>query len=190
MTLTRFTNQDLALFGDPSDDTRFKILDGVLYVSKQPHLEHQYTNTAIAWALHGWSREIGLGIAPNAPGPILTTEQDVAPDIVWISHARLAQGDAADGKLQLAPELVVEILSPGLANERRDREVKLGLYSRIGVAEYWIADWRSRTVEVYRRGGADLPLVATLGGDDLLISPLLPGFALPLGELWGPRSGA
>ena len=68
----------------------------------------------------------------------------------------------------------------------RDRELKLKLYSRIGVDEYWIADWRARTVEVYRRTEGELRHVTTLSGDEVLTSPLLPGFALPLGDLWVP----
>jgi len=71
-----------------------------------------------------------------------------------------------------------------LANEQRDREVKLKLYSRQGVLEYWIVDWLSRTLQVYRHADAALELVATLAGDDLLSSPLLPGFSCPLSKLW------
>jgi Uma2 family endonuclease len=90
------------------------------------------------------------------------------------------------GHLRAAPELVVEVLSPGAANERRDREKKLALYSRQGVEEYWIVDWRARAVEVHRREGAALRLAATLRDDDQLTSPLLPGFACPISQLWPP----
>ena len=83
-----------------------------------------------------------------------------------------------------APELVVEALSPGASNERRDRETKLRLYSTYGVQEYWILDWRVRTVEVYRRGDTGLHRVAVLRIDDTLTSPLLPGFTLPVGRLF------
>jgi Uma2 family endonuclease len=80
----------------------------------------------------------------------------------------------------------VEVLSPGARNERRDRDLKLKLYSRQGVQEYWIADWLLRTIQVYRRQEAELRLVATLRGDDVLTSPLLPGFSCPLPSLWPP----
>jgi Uma2 family endonuclease len=53
-----------------------------------------------------------------------------------------------DGKLYAAPDLVVEVLSPGRENEERDRETKLTLYSRRGVLEYWIVDRFTRRVEV------------------------------------------
>jgi len=47
--------------------------------------------------------------------------------------------------------LVIEALSPGVVNETRDKEVKLKLYSRRGVIEYWILDWPKKLIEVYRR---------------------------------------
>jgi len=80
------------------------------------------------------------------------------------------------------------VLSPGSANERRDREAKLALYSRRGVDEYWIVDWRQHVVEVFRRGDQALMRVATLGDDDSITSPLLPGFDLSVFELWEPES--
>ena len=90
------------------------------------------------------------------------------------------------GHLRLAPELVVEGLSPGRANEFRDRELKLSLYSRQGVQEYWIVDWQAQTVEVYRPRQGALELTEPLGGADLLTSPLLAGFSCPVSSLWTP----
>ena len=72
---------------------------------------------------------------------------------------------------------MVEVLSPGDLNEQRDQEVKLKLYSRYGVQEYWIVNWQLKTLEIYRRAEAQLQLVGTLLVDDTLSSPLLPGFS-------------
>jgi len=73
-------------------------------------------------------------------------DEDVIPDLVWISRERKALAMDEQGHFQAAPELVVEVLSPGPANERCDRELKLKLYSRQGVLEYWIVAWRLRMV--------------------------------------------
>jgi Uma2 family endonuclease len=81
------------------------------------------------------------------------------------------------------PNLVVEILSPGPPNEERDLDLKLTLYSRRGVREYWIVDWREVSIRVYRRADAALQLVATLSADDALTSPMLPGFSQRAGDL-------
>ena len=107
----------------------------------------------------------------------------MAPALAWISNERLKGALEADGKLHDAPELVVEVLSPGSANERRDREAKLQLYSRRGVTEYWIVDWMLRCIDVYRRDQAQLHHIATLGEDDSVESPLLPGFSCSVASL-------
>jgi Uma2 family endonuclease len=88
------------------------------------------------------------------------------------------------GHLHVAPELVVEVLSPGKPNAHRDREKKLNLYSRRGVQEYWLVDWQLRQVEVYRRNVSGLPLFETLHGADDLETSLLPGFSCPVRNLF------
>ena len=103
---------------------------------------------------------------------------------MWISHNRLATALGADGKLHAAPELVVEVISPGLANQQRDRQTKLKLYSRRGVREYWIVDWQQQQVEVCCRAAAELALVATLYRTDTLRSSLLPDFACEVASLF------
>ena len=186
-TPVRFTMADLEALPDRLDDTRYELIDGELSVASQPHWAHQYVSFKLAAALDAWNLETDRGDANIAPGVIFTPEDGVAPDVVWISRERAAQGLRPDGKLYAAPELVAEVLSPGSTNERRDREVKLKLYAREGVEEYWLVDWRSRTVEVYRRAGDRLHLVATLTDADSLSSPLLPGFSYPVRALWPRR---
>src|SRR5207249_4048589 len=96
----------------------------------------------------------------------------------------LATALEADRKMHAAPELIVEVLSPGLANQQRDRQTKLKLYSRQGVQEYWVVDWERRQIETYRRDRTALALAATLLDHDMLTSPLLPGFSCPVAELF------
>ena len=187
-TSLRYTSADLEALPD-IEGVRYEIIDGELFVSKQPRWHHQYTGLRISIALELWNDRSGLGVTNVAPGLIFAEDEDVAPDVVWISHARLAEVLDDGGHLRAAPELVVEVLSPGSRNERRDRELKLKLYSRQGVQEYWIVDWRLRTVQVYRRAQARLRLVATLAGEDEITSPLLPGFSCPLQTLWGRTPG-
>lgn len=183
-TSIRFTTRDLEGFPDPFDDTRYEIIDGELHVAKQPQWHHQFACSRITQALMNWNDESGLGEAAGAPGLIFSPDNNVAPDVVWVSHQRLPHLLDAAGHLRAAPELVVEVLSPGTANEQRDRELKLSLYSRQGVREYWIVDWQARRVEVYRREQAALQLAATLIEGDLLTSPLLPGFTCPISRFW------
>jgi Uma2 family endonuclease len=88
------------------------------------------------------------------------------------------------GHLIAAPELVIEVLSPGEKNERRDRESKLKLYSTYGVLEYWIVDRQARKMEVYRRDRAILKLIVTLYAEDELTSTILPGFIAVVGQFF------
>ena len=184
-TVRRYTSADLERLPDV-EGVRYEIIDGELHVSKQPSWHHQYTCLETGMALQTWSHQTELGTAIVAPGLIFAADDDVAPDGVWISRERLAALQDEAGHLRGARELVVEVLSPGAANERRDRELKLRLYSRRWVEEYWVVDWRMRTVQVFRREQEALRPVATLGSDDTLTSPLLPGFAYPVSRLWPP----
>jgi Uma2 family endonuclease len=134
--------------------------------------------------LQEWSDQHGAGVALIAPGLVFAEDDDVAPDVVWVGGERLAGMLDQAGHLTKAPELVVEVLSPGKANERRDRQAKLELYSRRGVSEYWIVDRMQRLVEVYRRERGALKLAATLSADDALESPTLPGFSCRVAKLF------
>jgi Uma2 family endonuclease len=179
---TPFTSADLGLM--PDDGKRYEIIEGELYVSRQPTTEHQYTCTRLCRFLDEWNDQTNQGVVLIAPGLIFAEDDDVAPDVIWISRERLANAVDQAGHLRVAPELVIEVLSLGAANERRDREIKLKLYSRRGVWEYWIVDGMRRQVEVYRREQGALGLVATLYAQDTLETPLLPGFACPIDRLF------
>jgi Uma2 family endonuclease len=172
----RWTTTDIDLLPE-NEGTRYEIIDGELFMTRAPHWKHQRTCLNITLELEVWSRSSGLGQATITPGVLFSETDNVIPDVVWASHERLAVLLDEAGHLTGAPDLVVEVLSPGVENERRDREAKLKLYASRGVKEYWIADWRSQQVEVYRRENARLILIATLLDNDELSSPLLPGFS-------------
>ncbi|MFM7408384.1 MAG: Uma2 family endonuclease [Cuspidothrix sp.] len=178
----RWTTTDLELL--PDNGNRYEIINGELFLTKAPHWKHQKAGTRIANVLDTWSLSTGLGEVATAPGIIFTDADNVIPDVVWASNERLATLLDDDGHLTGAPELVIEVLSAGVENERRDKEVKLKLYASRGVQEYWIINWRLQQLEVYRRERANLVLVETLFANDELISPLLPGFNCVVGSLF------
>jgi Uma2 family endonuclease len=66
------------------------------------------------------------------------------------------------------PDLVVEILSPSTA--KRDRVLKMNLYERAGIKEYWIIDAANRTVEVYTLVGGRYVRDNTFGDNDIVTS--------------------
>lgn len=172
----RWTTADLELLAT-DEWKRYEIIDGELFVTRAPHIGHQDAVGRIYTQLLAWSEQTGLGQPFITPGIIFSDADNVIPDLIWISNQRLAQLVDEEGHFTGAPELVVEILSSGSTNERRDREVKLKLYSIKGVQEYWIVDWRLKQMEVYRRQDAQLVLMATLLVNDEITSPLLLGFS-------------
>lgn len=175
-----FTIDDLARM--PEDGKLYELIEGEFHVSTQPNWHHQYAASSLFKELENWNEQSGLGVANCAPGVIFSIHDAVAPDVVWISNERLPQLLGDDGKLHAAPDLVIEVISPGWQNEQRDRDTKLKLYSRRGVREYWIVDWQSQQVEIYRRSRARLIQSATLLREDQLTSPLLPGFSCPVSK--------
>ena len=179
----RWTTQDLTAMPDDGGWKRYEIIDGELYVTRAPHIRHQSVGGKIYFFLEAWSQQTQLGSPVQTPGVIFTANDAVIPDVVWVGNARLNNIDDA-GHLTVAPELMVEVLSPGDQNEQRDKKVKLKLYSRHGVQEYWIANWQLKTLEVYRRDNAQLQLVQTLMVGDTLTSPLLPKFSVAIAQLF------
>ena len=177
----RFTVDDLEL--TPDDGSRYEIIDGDLYVSTQPQWQHQFVCDQINLRLGQWDPRWQHGVSVSAPGLVFARDEAVAPDLVWISRERFSRVAGPDGRLRAAPDLVVEILSPGQANVERDRGLKLKLYSRYGVREYWIVDWPDQVIQVYRHRDGALEVAATLSGTDQLTSPLLPGFSCSVGEI-------
>lgn len=181
MKTLRWTSHDLELL---PEDKRHEIVSGELYVSKQPHLHHQIVCGNVFALLKSWSDQTQTGLPIFTPGVIFADDDDVVPDVVWISYKRLTTALHADGKLHSSPELVIEVLSPGSENARRDREVKLKLYSRRGADEYWVINWQERRLEVYRRDEGILALDKIINETDVLQSPLLLEFSCRVGQLF------
>ncbi len=153
-------------------------------MTRAPHIGHQRTIGKIYVRLLIWSDKTDVGEPFINPGVVFSDADDVIPDIVWVKRDRLAAIVDDSGHFTAAPDLVVEVLSTGSQNERRDRDVKLRLYSLKGVLEYWIVNWRLQQLEVYRRDAGQLQLVGTLYSEDDLTSPLLPGFCCQVAQFF------
>ncbi len=146
MALPQITWQDVQQM--PDDGNRYEAIEGDLYMTPAPGLHHQTVSGRLELALHGHLVEPGHGRVWHAPVGVEFpgTGEGVQPDIVFVSSDR--QGILAPEGLRGAPDLVIEILSPTTAS--RDRGIKLRLYERQGVAEYWVVDLDARAVDVWR----------------------------------------
>lgn len=182
----RWTTKDIEALPE-NEWVRYEIIDGELFVTRSPHHKHQQLAGRIFAALDSWAFSSGQGEASIMPGLIFSDADNVSPDVVWASTERITQIQDEAGHFQGSPELVVEVLSPGKANEERDRSAKLKLYSIQGVLEYWIVDRTAQRIAIYRREQAQLVLAATLLAQDTITSDLLPGFACEVARLFAAR---
>lgn len=164
----------------PSNGKRNEIIDGELFVTPAPRRSHQKVVTNLSYYLTEYAKRTGRGETYVAPFDVVFSRFDVVePDVLYISEKRLSV--LTDKNVQGAPDLVVEVLSESTAEV--DRTTKLKLYARYGVAEYWIIDPDNCSAEIYRRTEAGLDFAQSLTRSDALMSPLLPGFSLPLQKL-------
>jgi len=160
----------------PDDGNRYEIVDGDLFVSTSPSFVHQTVLARLLYAILDFLRGNPIGEIVPGVGVIFDDHNAVIPDLLYISRERLPE-TIVGGRLVRAPEIAIEILSPGPSNERRDRHVKLNLYSARGVPEYWIVNPESRSIEIYRSRSGKLELTGDLHPGDVLTSPELPGFS-------------
>jgi Uma2 family endonuclease len=158
----------------PDDDNRYELIDGELIVSKAPGIPHQLSLGRLFYRLTSYLVNNPIGLLIYGPGVVFDDYNGVIPDMVFVSAER--QHIINERGLIDAPDLMVEVVSPGERNSERDRQLKRQLYSHRGVREYWVVDPELRTIEIYRLNENVLVLDATLRGEDVLTSELLPGF--------------
>lgn len=179
----RLNYDDFLLF--PDDGKRHEIIDGVHYVTPSPTLSHQELVGRLYLSLGSFVEDRPeRGRVILAPFDVVFSFHDIVePDLVFVGPDQYEI--LTDKNIQGTPAMVIEVLSP--STRRRDRGVKLRLYERTGVREYWVVDGVGRTLTVYRRAAdASFPRAAdlTVEGEDMLETPLLPGWALSLARLF------
>jgi Uma2 family endonuclease len=177
----KFTYEDLLNFQD--DGKRHEIIDGEHFVTPSPNTKHQAVSTNLAAILWTYLQEHPIGAVFAAPLDVVFSDFDVVePDILYISRERAAV--LTEKHVRGAPDLVVEILSPG--TRKTDEATKRRLYERFDVTEYWVVDPELDAIKIYRRVTGAFARVAELGAEagDTLTTPLLPGFAVSLAAVF------
>lgn len=142
---------------------------------------HGRIEVNVAVALGSFVRTQNLGVVMAGEVGVFTMrDPDTvrAPDVLFLSHERDALRTRRDGFLEVAPDLVVEILSPTDRPEAVRR--KLDEYFAAGVRMAWVIDPAPRAVRVHRPGGGVRSVAAggVIAGEDVL-----PGFELPVGDV-------
>jgi Uma2 family endonuclease len=173
----------------PEDQLRHELIDGEHFVTPSPAIPHQVILWNLTELLGPYLRASPIGTALTGPVDVKLSPYTVlVPDLVYFTAERFARV-VNEKHATAAPDLVVEILSPG--TRRRDKGRKRAVYDREGAREYWMVDPEARSITVLRRPGADAGLtdvaVLTLAEGDILESPRFPGLQFPLREVFRGR---
>jgi len=176
----KLTYEDLRAM--PDDGRRYELINGEVFMTPAPRPRHQRTIGRLYLSLADFVEERGLGEVLLAPTDVVFGERTaVQPDLLFIRKDRLSI--VTELNVQGAPDLVIEVLSPG--NAAFDRETKLQVYARAGVRELWYLDPEVRTAEILELGSdGRYVLAAKLSGNSRVTSKALPGLSLPLGDLF------
>ncbi len=164
----------------PDDGKRHELIDGEHIVTAAPNLRHQIISGRLFTAIQSHLAAHPVGIVVYAPLDVILSNYDVVePDLIYISHQRLASLEPSNW-IKGAPELVVEIGSP--STRKRDETTKRHLYDKFGVDEYWVVDPELDAIKVYRREDGRYVRAAELTAEqgEVLTTPLLPGLLIPL----------
>jgi Uma2 family endonuclease len=162
-------------------DQQTELVRGVLVVREPPGLRHGALALEIAARLREYVRTHGLGLVVAAETGFKIFSD---PDTVRAADAAFVRRDRVPDPLpvgygELAPDLVVEVLSP---NDRPGEVLqKVGDWLNAGSRVAWVIDPVRRRARVYRADGTESMLAEhdTLDGEDVL-----PGFACALTEVW------
>lgn len=177
----KLTYRDYLKF--PDDGQRHELIDGVQYVTPTPVSPHQVILGNLFFEIRRHLESHPGGRVFLSPLAVVLSMFDIVePDLLFISERRMSI--LTDKWIHGAPDLVVEIGSK--STRRRDEGVKLKLYDRYDVLEYWVVDPNAEVVRVYRQRDKRLRRVEELSRvhEECLTSPLLPGMSLPLGRIF------
>ncbi|MDA8563060.1 Uma2 family endonuclease [Mariniblastus sp.] len=174
----KLTYDDYALI--PADGKRHEIIEGKHHVCPVPSLFHQTLSSRIMYQLYTQIELKEIGVVFNAPVDVqLHDHSIVQPDLVVVlsENKEILTKPKIDG----VPDLMIEILSP--SNPKHDREIKMKLYLKSGIREYWIVDPMNEAIEQYQLQDEAYHLIEHEGVVSLTITD---GVTVDTSELWKP----
>jgi prevent-host-death family protein len=171
-----------------SSDQRYELIDGEIYLLASPSIKHQIVVNEIAWHFNNyfrgkscWSLTAPLDV--RLFGFATKFEEDpnvVQPDIVVICDI-----DKVNelGKYEGIPTLVVEVLSP--SNKGKDMAIKLNLYMKSGVSEYWVVNPENKSILQYSFSPErNIESLKSLKVEDTIESSVFPELKIPLADIF------
>jgi len=179
----KMTAGEFLALAPPEGAQRRELIDGEVVVN-EPAVLHVLVQTNLLVALAVWTRAQPLRGQALIPLDVELDEHDVfVPDVLWYAHGRVP--DPSSSPPYPVPDVAAEVRSP--STWQYDIGAKKAQYEREGLPELWLVDTLVRKVLVFRRsrpGGSTFDVAVELGEADELASPLLPGFALAVAEVF------
>lgn len=166
----------------PETKPALEWVNGRVLQKVSPQRRHALAQAQFCSALSAWSFEKGSGMVGTEwefrlepPGEV---RRPLVPDVAYLSYARVPYEDEAGADIpRVAPDAVVEILSPG--DRRRDVEEKIRVYLACRSAVIFLVDTQRETVIA-----RDLHEERSFRRGDLVYHASLPDFAMPVAALF------
>lgn len=174
----RYTYEDYAQLPEGAP---YELICGELVMTPSLSAEHQRVLRRLSWSIQQYIDENEPGEIFFAPMDVYFSEEDTPqPDLIFVAQDRL--DIIGVQKIEGAPDLIVEVLSPSTAY--RDLTTKKRLYEQHGVKEYWTVDPEQHTVEIFENTEEGFLQHARVVEKGTATSKLLDGFSIDLDDLF------
>ena len=166
------------------DDVRRELYDGEIFEMPAPYWIHQRILRILSRILDTWTLEHGGELFFAPVDLYVSARRYFEPDLLFYTAQSLEEKPVFDdpAKFRVAPDLIVEVISPGTA--RNDRVRKLRIYAEFGVQHYWLLDPENRSLEVLELRDGIYAITHALAEDESFQPTLFPGLTLSLNEIF------
>ena len=172
----------LAEFAALPEWPRYELVKGELVELMSASREHEKAVARVIRQLGNYIDPLDLGEVYGSNRAFVTGPESPAssrlPDVSFVSNARLGRPDLHGMLYDGAPDLAVEVVSPG--NSAAEMAQKVREYLAAGGQAVWVLDYTARTLTVHT---ANAPPAVLTDGDIVDGGSYLPGFACPVSDL-------
>jgi Uma2 family endonuclease len=170
-----------------SSEQRYELIDGEVFLLASPSFNHQIVVNEIAGHFYNYfkgkpCRSLTAPLDIKLFGFATKFEEDpnvVQPDVIVICDPEKVN---EANKYEGVPTLVVEVLSP--TTKGKDMVIKLNLYMKSGVREYWVVDLDSKSVWQYSFSPErDIQSLNNIKDGDTVKSTVFAGLELRVGDM-------
>ena len=173
-------------------EAKAEFINGSVVVHSPAAEDHNAVVLQLGSLAHFYATVQQLGKVRVEKALIGLTRNDYEPDVAFW-RKEVADQFQPGMNVYPKPDLIVEVLSPGAENFRRDAELKKTDYAAHFIPEYWIVDPKQQTIEQYLLSQTNpgvYELHKKIGLTDLIESVALHGFAIPVRAVFDPEAHA